>query len=71
MPNIITRYLTAEIMKSSAATVLILFIILMGNALGRVLSEIADGKIPQNVLWPVLLSQSVNIFSVLLPIGFL
>jgi len=70
MPNIITRYLTMEILKSSAATLLILFIILMSNTLGRVLSDIADGDIPQQALWPVLLSQSVNVFSLLLPIGF-
>lgn len=69
MPNIITRYLVREIFKSCSATVLILFIILMSNALGRVLSDIADGDIPQQALWPVLLSQSVNIFSLLLPIG--
>jgi len=70
MPSIITRYLTTEILKSSAATLLILFIILMSNTLGRVLSDIADGDIPQQALWPVLLSQSVNVFSLLLPIGF-
>ncbi len=70
MPNIITRYLTVEILKSSTATVLILFIIILSNALGRVLSDIADGDIPQRALWPVLLSQSVNIFALLLPIGF-
>ncbi|MCH7881724.1 MAG: LPS export ABC transporter permease LptF [Proteobacteria bacterium] len=70
MPNIITRYLALEILKSCCATVLILFIILMSNALGRVLSDIADGDVPQQALWPVLLSQSVNIFSMLLPIGF-
>lgn len=70
MPKIITRYLTREIFSSSAATVLVLFIILMSNALGRVLSEIADGDVPQQALWPVLLSQSVNIFSLLLPVGF-
>ena len=70
MPSIITRYLTSEILKSSAATVLILFIILMSNTLGRVLSDIADGDIPQQALWPVLLSQSVNVFVLLLPIGF-
>lgn len=70
MPNILTRYLTGEILKSSAATVLILFIILMSNALGRVLSDIADGDVPQRALWPVLLGQSVNVFSLLLPVGF-
>lgn len=70
MPNIITRYLSKEILKSSCATVMILFIILMSNALGRLLADIADGEIPQQALWPVLLSQSVNIFSLLLPVGF-
>jgi lipopolysaccharide export system permease protein len=70
MPNIITRYLCLEVLKSSCATVLILFIILTSNALGRLLADIADGNIPQQALWPVLLSQSVNIFSLLLPVGF-
>jgi len=70
MPNILTRYLITEILKSSAATVLILFVILMSNALGRVLSDIAGGDVPAQALWPVLLSQSVSIFSLLLPIGF-
>lgn len=70
MPNIVTRYLSLEVLKSSCATVVILFIILMSNALGRLLADIADGEIPQQALWPVLLSQSVNIFSLLLPVGF-
>ena len=69
MLNIITRYLCWEILKSSAATVLILYVILMSNALGRVLSDITDGKVPEQALWPVLLSHSVNIFSLLLPVG--
>ncbi|MFA9420790.1 MAG: LPS export ABC transporter permease LptF [Gammaproteobacteria bacterium] len=67
--NIVTRYLFQEILKSSAATVLILFVILMSNALGRVLSDIAGGEVPYQALWPLMLSQSVNIFSLLLPIG--
>ena len=70
MPNIITRYLVREILKSSSATVLILFVILMSNALGRILSDIADGDVPQQALLPVLFSQSVNVFSLLLPVGF-
>jgi lipopolysaccharide export system permease protein len=70
MFDIVTRYLIREILKSSGATVLILFIILMSNALGRVLSDIAGGELPYQALWPIMLSQSVNIFSLLLPIGF-
>lgn len=69
MGYIITVYLAREILKTSAATVLVLFVILVSNALGRVLADIADGDIPQQALWPVLLSQSINILSLSLPIG--
>ena len=69
MGNIVSTYLAREILKTSAATILILFIILMSNALGRVLGDIADGDIPAQAIWPVLLSQSVNMFSLLIPIG--
>jgi len=70
MPNIVTRYISVEVLKSSCATILILFIILMSNALGRLLADVADGELPKQALWPVLLSQSVNIFVLLLPVGF-
>jgi lipopolysaccharide export system permease protein len=69
MGNIISAYLAREILKTSAATIFILFAILMSNALGRILADIADGDVPQQALWPVLLSQSINILSLLLPIG--
>jgi lipopolysaccharide export system permease protein len=69
MSNILTGYLAREIFKTSAATVLVLYIIFISNALGRELADIADGDIPQQALWAVMLSQSVNILSMLLPIG--
>ncbi len=69
MGNLITGYLAREILKTSSATLLVLFVILVSNALGRVLADIADGDIPQQALTPVLLSQSINILSLLLPIS--
>jgi lipopolysaccharide export system permease protein len=69
MGNIITGYLAREILKSSAATLLILYVILVSNALGRVLADIADGDIPARALWPVLVSHSMNILTLLLPVG--
>ena len=39
MSYIITGYLAREILKSSAATVLVLYVILVSNALGRVLAD--------------------------------
>lgn len=69
MSSILSKYLAREIFKTSAATVLVLYVILMSNALGRVLADIADGDVPQSALWPVMLSQSINILSLILPIG--
>ena len=68
--SIIQRYLVLEILKSSIATTLILFIILMSNTLGRLLSDVSEGKTPIDALYPVLLGQSVYILSLLLPLGF-
>lgn len=70
MLSIIQRYLVFEILKSSIATTLILFIILMSNTLGRVLSDVSEGKTPVDALFPVLLGQSIHILSLLLPLGF-
>ena len=47
---------------------LVLYIINMSNVLGWVLADIADGDTPQQALWPVLLSQSVKMLALLLPI---
>ena len=70
MTRIVTTYLAREILKTSSAVLLVLFVILISNALGRVLADIADGDIPLLALWPVLLGQSVNLLSLLLPIAF-
>lgn len=70
MTRIITTYLAREILKTSCAILLVLFVILVSNALGRVLADIADGDIPQQALLPVLFSNSVYLLSLLLPIAF-
>ncbi len=49
---------------------LVLYIILMSNTLGRVLADIADGDIPRQALGAVMLSQSINMLAVLLPISY-
>ena len=69
MTMIIQRYLAIEIFKSSFATTLILFIILMSNTLGRVLSDISAGKTPADALMPVMLGQSIHVLNLLLPLG--
>lgn len=70
MSNIINAYLAREIFKTCAATVLVLYIIFTSNALGRVLADIADGDKPLQAIGIIMLSQSVNILSMLLPVCF-
>ena len=69
MTSILTTYLAREILKTSCAVLLILFIILLSNALGAVLADIADGDIPVKALWPMLFAQAINLLSMLLPIS--
>ena len=70
MFSIVQGYLIVEILKNTAATILILFIILMSNTLGRVLADVSDGEIPLDALFPVFLGQSIQVLSLLLPFGF-
>jgi lipopolysaccharide export system permease protein len=69
MTRILTTYLAREILKTSCATMLVLYIILVSNSFGRLLADIADGDVPRQALWPVLLAQSLNLLSILLPIA--
>jgi len=69
MTSIIQRYLVREILRSSLATTLVLFVILMSNALGGLLSDIAEGDLPRAALWPALIGQAVSLLSMLLPLG--
>jgi lipopolysaccharide export system permease protein len=70
MSSILSGYLAREIFKTSIATMLVLYIILISNALGRVLADVADGDTPLLAFWAVMLSQSINILSLLLPVAF-
>ena len=69
MISILTAYLAREILKTSCAVLLILYVILLSNALGAVLADIADGDIPAQTLWPMLFAQSITVLSMLLPIS--
>jgi lipopolysaccharide export system permease protein len=69
MTSILTAYLAREILKTSCAVLLVLYVILLSNALGRVLADIADGDIPAQTLGPTFLAQSINLLSMLLPIA--
>ncbi len=70
MLGIIERYVALELIKSSVAMTLILFVIFMSNTLGRVLSDVSEGKVPLDAVFPVMAGQSIKIFTFLLPLGF-
>ncbi len=69
MFSVIRRYLLREITKTSSATTLILFVIMMSNTLGRLLSQVSAGDLPAAALWPMLLGQSIQLLAFLLPLG--
>lgn len=70
MTSIIFRYLSSEVFKSSLATILVLFIILISNTLSGVLEDIALGEVPEQALWPLLLRQSTSLLTLIMPFGF-
>lgn len=69
MTRIIDSYLAREILKTSCATLLVLYVILLSNSLGRALADVADGDIPSQALWLVLFAKSIYLLSLLLPIS--
>lgn len=68
--KITTRYLSVEILKASLVTLLVLFVILMSNALSSVLSDISLGDAPEQALFPLLLSQSTSLMTLLIPFAY-
>ena len=70
MTRLLPSYLAREILETSRSVLLVLFVSVVSNALGRVLAGFADGDIPRLPLWRVLFGQSVNLLSLLLPIAF-
>ncbi len=65
----IDRYILKECAWATLGVVAVLLVILLGNTLVRVLGDIANGKLPADALWIMLLINLVHYLVVLLPIG--
>ncbi|GIX21647.1 MAG: LPS export ABC transporter permease LptF [Gammaproteobacteria bacterium] len=65
----VDRYLLRECAAAAAAVSAVLLLILFGNALVRVLGEIAKGEYPPEALWPLLLVQGVRQLLAVVPIA--
>lgn len=68
--NIIERYLAINIAKAFAMTLLVLFVIVMSNALSDVLSDISLGEAPKQALIPLLMGQATSLIALLIPLSF-
>lgn len=58
--RITDRYLIREFLKTSAAVLLVLLVLMMGNTLVRLLSDAADGDMASAYIWPLLVITLAN-----------
>lgn len=65
------RYLLSEFVQATFATTLVLMIVVFGAAFARVLAEIADGRVPVDMLLPQLGLLFVNYLPILLWLSLL
>lgn len=65
------RYLLSEFVQATFATVLVLLIVVFGAAFARVLADIADGRVPVDMLLPQLGLLFLNWLPIILPLALL
>ncbi|EDY87609.1 permease YjgP/YjgQ family protein [gamma proteobacterium HTCC5015] len=58
--HITDRYLIREVAKSSAAVLLVLLVLMVGNTLVQLLSDAADGNMAPQYIWPLLVITLAN-----------
>ena len=58
--SITDRYLIKEFLKTSAAVLLVLLVLMVGNTLVKLLSEAADGTMASAYIWPLLVITIAN-----------
>lgn len=51
--DVLNRYLMREMLATHLATTLVLFLIIVGGNVARILREVAEGRIPPDVLIPL------------------
>lgn len=67
---IIEKYLAKEIVKTFAAVMTVLFLILIGRYLGLYLAWAAEGFISASIVMPMLVLRSLSALNLIIPIGF-
>jgi lipopolysaccharide export system permease protein len=70
-PRIIDRYLLREVATSFAAATVILLLVLVGGAVAELLSKIARGRIPADLLFTLIGLRTVGTLTILMPLATL
>ncbi|MFZ5656095.1 MAG: LPS export ABC transporter permease LptF [Pseudomonadota bacterium] len=65
------RYLLSEFVQATFATTLVLMIVVFGAAFARVLADIAEGRVPVDMLLPQLGLLFVNWLPIILPLALM
>ncbi|WP_090483874.1 LPS export ABC transporter permease LptF [Ectothiorhodospira mobilis] len=67
--KVLDRYLMREMLATQGAVILVLVLIILGGMLARLLQEVTEGRIPADVLPPILLLGTLNALILLLPVS--
>ena len=70
-PRIIDRYLLREVATSFAAATVILLLVMIGGAVADLLSKIAHGRIPADLLFTLIGLRALSSLTILLPLAVL
>jgi lipopolysaccharide export system permease protein len=70
-PRIIDRYLLREVATSFAAATVILLLVMIGGAVADLLSKIAHGRIPADLLFTLIGLRALSSLTILLPLAIL
>lgn len=67
--SIVDRYIAKEMLFTWLAVVLVLMLILISSTLARLLGKAAEGAIPGDAVWPLLVISSIRYFISMGPLG--
>jgi len=67
--NIIDRYVSKELLLTWLAVTLVLMLILLSGTLARLLGKAADGSIPSDAVWPLLMFTGARYLILLIPLS--
>lgn len=68
-PGIIERFLARDFLVTQAAVTAVLMLVIIGGVLGRVLRDVAEGRIPLDVLPALVAFGSIKALMLLWPVG--